>query len=241
MEVFDGTVWAAHGGKTDVIEKGGAVVIGNEDTDSPQAITSVSTASNNDEMPVIIDEPENDTPVLTISRAFADSADYRTAQPKKLDIYLYGIPDDRSTAITAETDTDKLSPLERSLADIDSRFIVPIIDRANLIYDEKKDEILEAYLKDELYKPTDITEFYADFTDRKIVVSDEASVLSFEFTRVNLDWIYAEYPPDIEHPILEPGYIDSEGRRYYIVGMTFTFFGNMNNGEEGAVSLVGET
>ncbi|MGN0675524.1 MAG: FecR domain-containing protein [Oscillospiraceae bacterium] len=233
VEVFEGTVWASYYGTEQILEKDDILKIGPN---------SENSENGNNIDAVQIEEPielkYEGIPDFMISRYYPNVADYQNVPAEKLEFcFCDSSKTNTALAIPDNLNTDNLNPLAKSTLEIDEKFIEPVMDKVNALFEERKDEIIRQYAEGVYSDPIDITEFFKDLESREVTVNSVDSSYSFEFSTVILNWVYSESiaSPDSSYEVFLPSsYIDDNGNQYSIVAVTFTFY-------NGGVSSTGNT
>lgn len=222
VEVFDGTVWVEHGGITEELNAGDIRIIEGDQL-LPPANDEAQGAPFNIEL---YSEPE---PVFMLSRYFDIPISDNSSYFEKTLEFTYCNGKD-GTARTNPMDTlpDSLTPLEETTIQVYNEYMDPVMDQVDALLEERSEEILRAYIDEESFFTTDVTDWFASFENKQITIQDDDGAYSFTFTRVTVDWIFSETFIDAEDNFYlnfeDLYYIDDNGKRYAISGVSFTFY-----------------
>ncbi|MGN0346684.1 MAG: FecR domain-containing protein [Lachnospiraceae bacterium] len=222
VEVFDGTVWAEHGGITEELNAGDLRMI-----EGDQMLPSVNDdAQGNPSNIELYSEPE---PVFMLTRYFdipiSDTSNFFT---NTLEFTYCNGKDDSAQTNPMDNPPDTLTPLEQTTIQVYNEFMKPVMDQVDILIEEQGEEILRAFIDEKFFSTTDVTDWFASFENNQITIQDNDGTYSFTFTSVKVQWVYTEvfideeegsylYYEDLYH-------IDDNGKRYAISGVTFTFY-----------------
>lgn len=218
VEVFDGTVWATYNGMTEELHAGDIRII---------------TGSGAQEMPLITggesQEQPQGQPVFMISRYF----DIPMPEEENMFNQSLGFTYCNGKDYTVQTNPmdnppDTLNPLEASTIQINNEYIEPVMNQVDALIAERGDEILRAYIDESDCLLIDVTDWFDSFDNKQITIQDADGTISFEYTMVNVNWVYSEIPINEEEGSYiyyeDLCHIDENGVRYVLRGVSFTFY-----------------
>lgn len=181
------------------------------------------------------DTPETpeqpDASDMIFTRLYQNTPDYLNAAPELLQLETIDHVDDiDATVYSSDIDSNNINslrPIEQSIIAINKKFVEPVMDRANALFEEKKQEVIDNLINNEVAEEIDVTDWFADFQDREIVVDNGTSYYYFDFTKVYFNWIISnsQVTSPGEYETYYPmGYDGQNGKPYRIVGFSLTFY-----------------